>query len=80
MSKQNLELKPTIIASSANISDWEQVFNGLIDRLSLSDFVDEDQGVRETAALTMIDPSVPPPGAPPSQSVVLLSHNHNTQL
>ena len=64
MSKQNLELKPIIIASLANISDWEQVFNGLIVRLSLTDFVDEDQGVRETAALAMIDLSVPPPGAP----------------
>ena len=64
MSKQSQELKPIIIASLANISDWEQVFNGLIVRLSLTDFVDEDQGVRETAALTMIDPSVPPPGAP----------------
>ena len=48
MSKQNLELKPTIIASLANISDWEQVFNGLVVRLSLSDFVDEDQGVRSS--------------------------------
>ena len=64
MSKQSQELKPIIIASLANISDWEQVFNGLIVRLSLTDFVDEDQEVRETAALTMIDPSVPPSGAP----------------
>ena len=60
MSKQNQELKPII----SNISDWEQVFNGPITRLSLSDFVDESQEVREAAALTMVDPSVPPQGAP----------------
>ncbi len=64
MSKQSQELKPIIIASLANISDWEQMFNGLIVRLSLTDFVDEDQNVREAAALTMVDPSAPPPGAP----------------
>ena len=64
MSKQIPELKPIIIATLANICDWEQVFNGHIVRLSLQEFVEEDQNVREAAALTMIDPSVPPPGAP----------------
>ena len=62
MSKQQ-ELKPTIIASLANISDWEQVFNGLVIRLSLSDFLSEDENVRDAAALTMVDPSIPPANA-----------------
>ena len=62
MSKQQ-ELKPIIIASLANISDWEQVFNGLVIRLSLSDFLSEDQNVRDAAALTMVDPSIPPANA-----------------
>jgi hypothetical protein len=64
MSKTFRELSPRMIASAANMADWNHLLNDHAVSLGLNRHLDPDPAVRAAAAVEAVDWSMRPPDAP----------------